>query len=43
MTMPPEVPCEECQGNGTVEWETQSGHITTTQCSRCMGTGTVPA
>ncbi len=42
-SMPPQKPCPDCGGAGTVEWETPGGHKVTTQCSGCAGTGTVLA
>lgn len=41
--MPPQKPCPDCGGSGTVEWETPMGDAVTTQCSGCGGTGTVLA
>ncbi|GAU67743.1 hypothetical protein SSP35_05_03100 [Streptomyces sp. NBRC 110611] len=41
--LPPEKPCPDCGGRGTVDWETPAGDEVTTQCSGCGGTGTVLA
>lgn len=41
--LPDEVACPECEGKGTVEWETQDRHRAQTECSNCMGTGKVIA
>lgn len=41
--LPPQKPCPDCAGRGTVDWETPTGDRVTTQCSGCGGTGTVLA
>ncbi|BDM73828.1 hypothetical protein HEK616_73150 [Streptomyces nigrescens] len=41
--LPPQKPCPDCCGRGTVDWETPAGDKVTTQCSGCGGTGTVLA
>jgi hypothetical protein len=41
--LPPEKPCPDCGGLGTVEWEELDGSTGISQCSGCAGTGTVLA